>query len=161
MATLKDLDQAIYKAQAFLIQTQKEPGYWVGELEADASVTAGYIPLMHFMGVSIAPARLSRAVHFLMGKQSEDGSWSSYYGGPGDLNVTAQVYFALKLAGVPESEPTLIKARDFVLARGGLASTNTITKIWLALFGQYDYQGTPSIPAEIILLPKWSYFNIY
>ncbi len=38
---------------------------------------------------------------------------------------------------------------------------NTITRIWLALFGQFDYRGTPSIPPEIILLPNWFYFNIY
>jgi squalene-hopene/tetraprenyl-beta-curcumene cyclase len=38
---------------------------------------------------------------------------------------------------------------------------NTITRIWLSLFGQYDYRGTPSIPPEVVFLPNWFYFNIY
>ena len=38
---------------------------------------------------------------------------------------------------------------------------NVFTKITLALFGQYDWQGIPSMPPEIILAPKRFYFNLY
>jgi len=38
-------------------------GYWSGKLEADASVTAGYIPLMFFMHGQLDPDRQRKAVN--------------------------------------------------------------------------------------------------
>jgi squalene-hopene/tetraprenyl-beta-curcumene cyclase len=161
MVMLNALDKAIARTQDYLIRIQNKDGYWVGQLESDASVTAGYIPFMYFMGVEVDSLKRSKLLHYILGKQGQDGSWSSYCGGPGELNVTVQVYFALKLAGLQASEPSLQKARDFIVSHGGLMKTNTITRIWLALFGQLDYKYTPSIPAEIVLLPNWFYINIY
>ena len=160
-ATILMLDRALKKAQGYLLRNQDAKGYWVGELEADASVSAGYIPLMYFMTGKVDPVKQAKVVYYVKSRQKEDGSWSTFYGGPGDLNVTIQAYFALKLAGFSGSEPYMLKARDFVLSRGGVMKANTITRIWLAVFGQYDYRGTPSIPPEIIFLPNWFYLNIY
>ena len=53
------------------------------------------------------------------------------------------------------------RARDFILAQGGIRQANVITKIWLALFGQFDWRETPSVPPEVVFLPNWFYFNIY
>ena len=156
-----DLERAIKRTQDYLLRNQNEKGYWVGELEADASVAAGYISFMYFMEGAVDPLRQSKVINYVKSKQKDDGSWSTYHGGPGDLNVTVQVYFALKLAGIPASEIEMQKARAFILAQGGVMRTNTVTRVWLALFGQYDYRGTPSIPAEIIFLPNWFYLNIY
>lgn len=155
------LAQAIRRAQDYLLSIQSQEGYWVGELEADVTVTAGYIPLMYFMTGEVDPARQQKVVNYVKSKQRPDGSWSTYYDGPGDLSVTIQAYFALKLAGISPEEPFMRRAREFVRRRGGIAKANTLTKMWLALFGQYDWRGTPTIPPEIILLPSWFYFNIY
>jgi squalene-hopene/tetraprenyl-beta-curcumene cyclase len=155
------LEQAIRRTQDYLLGIQSQEGYWVGELEADVTVTAGYIPLMYFMRGEVDPERQRKVVNYVISKQRPDGSWGTYYGGPGDLSVTIQAYFALKLAGVSPTEPFMKQAREFVLSRGGIMRANVFTKIWLALFGQYDWQGVPSMPPEIILLPNWFYFNIY
>ncbi len=155
------LEKTIRKTQEYLIKAQNPRGYWVGELEADASVSAGYIPVMYFMTGKVDSTKQAKVINYVKSKQNPDGSWSSYYGGPGDLNVTVQVYFALKLGGVSAEEAFMRKARDFVISCGGVMNTNTITRIWLALFGQYDYRGTPSIPPEIVFLPNWFYLNIY
>jgi squalene-hopene/tetraprenyl-beta-curcumene cyclase len=158
---LGTLEQAIKRAQNYLLSLQSEEGYWVGELEADVSVTAGYIPLMYFLTGKIDPQRKRKILNYVKSKQQRDGSWSTYYGGPGDLNVTIQAYFALKLAGVSPAEPFMRRAREFILAHGGITKANTLTKIWLALFGQFNWRGTPAMPVEIMLLPHWFYFNIY
>ncbi len=155
------LTHALTKAVQNLLARQSAAGFWVGELEADASVTAGYIPLMYFLEGKVDPIKQARAVNYIRSKQNPDGSWSSYHAGPGDLNVTVQVYFALKLAGISADTPCMQEARRFILASGGLMKTNTITRIWLALFGQYEYRGTPSIPPEIALLPGWCNLSIY
>ncbi|MFQ6121545.1 MAG: squalene--hopene cyclase [Dehalococcoidales bacterium] len=158
---LSVVGQTITKAQDYLLSRQSQEGYWVGELEADVTVAAGYIPLIYFMTGEIDPERQRKIVNYVKSKQRADGSWSSYYGGPGDLNVTIQAYFALKLAGVAPTEPFMQRAQEFVLSQGGITKANTLTKIWLALFGQFDWRGTPAMPPEIILLPNWFYFNIY
>jgi len=155
------LDEAIKKTQEFLLRKQDKTGFWAGELEADASVTAGYIPFIYFMSENMDAGIRDRIINFIRLKQKDDGSWSIYHAGPGDLNVTVQVYFALKLAGISASEPHMLRARQFVMYNGGVMKVNTITRIWLAMFGQYDYRGTPSIPLEIALLPNSFFFNIY
>jgi len=154
-------EEAIFKAQTHLLDLQHPDGYWVGDLEADASVTAGYIPLMYFMEGKVDQVRVRKITHFIKGKQNPDGSWSAYHAGDGDLNVSIQVYFGLKLAGVSASEPFMQLATAFIRSKGGVSQASVFTKIWLALFGQYKWSGTPSVPPEIILLPNWFYFNIY
>lgn len=155
------VQEAIARTQGYLRDRQHEKGYWVGELEADASVTAGFIPLMYLLEGRVDPARQRKAVNQVMSKQLPDGSWSTYWGGPGDLNVTIQVYFALKLAGASGDEPHMRLARDWVLSHGGITRSNALTKIWLALFGQYDWRGTPTLPPELVYLPSWFYVSIY
>ncbi len=155
------LEEPIKKCQSHLLGIQNPKGYWVGELEADASVTAGYIPAMYFMGVEVDPQRRKKIVNFVLSKQRSDGTWGSYHDGPGNLSVSIQSYFSLKLAGISANEPFMVKARNFILESGGITRANVFTKIWLALFGQYDWRGVPSLPPEIIFLPNWFYFNIY
>ncbi len=155
------LDRAIAQAQAYLLSLQHADGYWVGELEADASVTAGYLPLMYWLGREVAPERKQKALSYVLGEQNSDGSWPMYRGGAGDLSVTVQVYFSLKLSGLSAEDERMRRARDFVLANGGVMKANVITKFWLALFGEFDWRGVPVIPPEIIFFPRWAPFNIY
>ncbi len=160
-ADLQAVEHALKRTQNYLLGIQSQGGYWVGELEADVTVAAGYIPWMHFMAVEVDPERRQKIVNYVKSKQRADGSWSAYHDGPGNLNVAIQAYFDLKLAGVSAEEPFMQQAREFVLAHGGITKANAFTKIWLALFGQFDWRGTPSLPPEVILLPNWFYFNIY
>jgi len=152
---------AIRKTQQFLLAQQAPEGYWVGELEGDSSVPAGYIPVMYFMTGQVDPARKEGVINKVLSMQNSEGAWPAYYEGPGDLNISIQSYFALKLAGISQEELFMQRARAFIRSQGGICQANVITKIWLALFGQFDWRGAPSVPPEIIFLPKWFYINIY
>ena len=55
----------------------------------------------------------------------------------------------------------MAKCRKWILAHGGVTACNTFTKMFLCALGQYDYDAVPAIPPEIVLFPKWFYFNIY
>jgi squalene-hopene/tetraprenyl-beta-curcumene cyclase len=159
--SLTRITEAIQRTVNFLIQRQDPAGFWVGELEADASVSAGYIPLKYYMEGKVDPDQQSMVINKVKSLQNLDGSWSAFYGGAGDLNVTIQVYFALKLAGVSAAETNMKQACGFILSKGGIDRANLFAKIWLALFGQFDWRRIPSIPPEIVFLPNWFYFNIY
>jgi len=155
------LERAIQQAQAALLRAQHPEGYWVGRLQADASVGAGYLPLMYFLTGSLPAGRAAKIVDHLLSTLRSDGSWPSYFGGPGDLNVSLQTYFALKLAGLTCAEPAMKAARAFIREAGGIEAASTITRIWLALFGQVSWDTVPTIPPELILLPGWLPLSIY
>ncbi len=155
------LDDAIRRSQAWFISRQHpSEGYWVAELEADTTLTSEYLMLRRFLD-RVDPERERKAIRYLKAMQLPDGGWPIYYGGSSEISASVKAYFALKLSGVSGDEPFMVRAKECILAKGGVVQANVFTKITLALFDQYDWQGVPSMPPEIMLLPKWFYFNIY
>ena len=144
----------------YLLSLQHPDGYWCGELEADSMLEADYI-FLHTLLESGDPERLKRACTEMMRYQKEDGSWSLYPGGPGNISLSVKCYFSAKLMGIPADDPRLAKCREWILAHGGVVECNTFTKMYLCALGQYDYDAVPAIPPEIVLFPNWFYFNIY
>ena len=156
----RDVVEAIQKSQSYLLDHQAPDGFWVDELEADTSLTSEYLMLRHFLG-KVDPIREKRAVRYLIDSQLPDGGWNIYHDGPSNISTSIKAYFALKLSGISLHEPFMQRARENILERGGVVNANVFTKIGLALFGQYNWQGIPFMPPELILLPRWFYFNLY
>jgi squalene-hopene/tetraprenyl-beta-curcumene cyclase len=155
------LDDAVRRSQAwFLSRQHASEGYWVAELEADTTLTAEYLMLRRFLD-RVDPDRERKAVRYLRAMQLPDGGWPIFYGGPSEISASVKAYFALKVSGVSVDEPFMVRAKDCILAKGGVVQTNVFTKITLALFDQYDWEGVPHMPVELMLLPKGFYFNIY
>jgi squalene-hopene/tetraprenyl-beta-curcumene cyclase len=155
------LDTAIARAQAALLARQAADGHWVGELEADTTITSEYLLLCHLLD-RVDRVREAKAVRYLRRQQRPDGGYPLWAGGPTNLSATIKAYFALKLAGVPVDDPAMAKARAQILRLGGPARANVFTKIQLALFGEYDWNGVPAMPVEIMLLPRSFFlFNLY
>jgi squalene-hopene/tetraprenyl-beta-curcumene cyclase len=157
---LRRVSEALHRSQNYFLRTQHPDGYWWGELESNPTMEAEYIMLTHFLR-SDEGDRIRKVANDIRSRQSPDGSWRMYYGAPGDLSTTIECYFALKLAGVLPTDPMMEKARDFIIKSGGIPRARIFTKIWLALFGQWDWRGTPAMPLELILLPARAAFSIY
>ena len=49
----------------------------------------------------------------------------------------------------------MVRARRSILKAGGAAKANVFTRTSLALFGQVPWRAVPSMPVELIFLPKW------
>ncbi|MET0484052.1 MAG: prenyltransferase/squalene oxidase repeat-containing protein, partial [Candidatus Rokuibacteriota bacterium] len=155
------LQDAIGRAQRHLLSIQAPDGHWVGELEADRALTAEYLLFCHLID-RVNRDQEQKAARYLRRRQNPDGGWSLFDGGPSDLSATIKIYFALKMAGTPVGDPVMVAARNRVLEMGGPTKANVFTKIQLALFGEYDWNGVPTMPAEIMLLPPpFFLFNIY
>ena len=154
------LDVAIELSRDFLFREQLPEGYWWAELESNVTITSEYVMLFHFMG-TVDKERERKLANYILSKQTEKGFWCIYFGGPGDLSTTVEAYFALKLAGYPAEHPAMVKARAFILEKGGIIKCRVFTKIFLALFGEFAWFGVPSMPVELMLLPTWAYFNVY
>lgn len=154
------LDDALARGREALLALQSPQGYWWAELESNVTMAAEHLLLEHFLGIG-EPNRWSQLCRYLLQHQSADGSWPIYFGGPGDVSITTEAYFALKLAGIDASRPEMVRAREFVLAHGGVAETRIFTKLWLSLFGEFDWSAFPAMPPETMLLPDRGPFNIY
>jgi squalene-hopene/tetraprenyl-beta-curcumene cyclase len=153
------LDHAVFAARDSLIARQSAQGYWLFELEADCTIPAEYIMMMHFLDEIDAPLEKKLAV-YLRTHQAEHGGWPLYHGGDLNISCTVKAYYALKLAGDDPQAPHMARARAAILERGGAARSNVFTRIALALFGQLPWRGVPYIPVEIMLLPRWFPFHL-
>src|SRR5690348_6604127 len=98
-ADLADVESAIAHGRDFVFSLQHPEGYWSGELEADSMLEADYI-FLHTLLESGDPGRLRRAYNEMMRYQNEDGSWSLYPGGPGNISLSVKCYSAAKLMGL-------------------------------------------------------------
>ena len=154
------LEQAIALSQEYLLSIQHSDGYWWGELESNVTITAEVV-LLHKIWHTDKTRPLNKAESYLRSQQRIHGGWELYYGDGGDLSTSVEAYMALRLLGVSVHDPALIKAKKFILQQGGISKTRIFTKMHLALIGCYDWQGLPSIPPWIILLPEESPFTIY
>jgi squalene-hopene/tetraprenyl-beta-curcumene cyclase len=154
------LDRAIAAARDELTRRQNLEGCWQFQLEADATIPAEYIMMMHFLDEIDEPLEAKLAV-YLRSRQGEHGGWPLYHNGAFDISCSVKAYFALKLAGDSPESPHMVRARAAILRNGGAAATNVFTRIALALFGQLPWRAVPYIPVEIVLLPRWFPFNLH
>ena len=155
------LGQMIDGATDWLLNRQHDEGFWVGQLESNACMEAEWILALWFMHQEdhhLVP----RLAQSLRQTQREDGSWQIYHGAPkGDVNATVEAYAALRTVGTPADDPALTRAREWILAHGGLRNIRVFTRYWLALIGEFPWTKTPNIPPEVILFPNWFAFSIY
>ena len=156
----ESIDRAIARARAALLACRIGKGYWVGELQGDSILESEFILLKFILGQESDP-NLPAIAAYLRSLQQSDGGWNLFPGGAPDLSGTVKAYFALKLMGDDPQSPAMKSARDLIRRMGGAEKCNSFTKFYFAALGQISYNACPSIPPEIVFLPKWCYFNLY
>ena len=140
------------RAVDHLLGLQSPEGWWKGELETNVTMDAEDLLMRQFLGIR-TPEETEQSARWIRSRQRADGSWATYWFGPGDLSTTAEAYIALKLAGDDPEAPHMALAREFVLAGGGLEQCRVFTRIWLALFGEWSWDDVPAMPPELVFLP--------
>src|ERR671938_2037808 len=125
------LDTAVERATARLLGLQHPDGWWVGELESNATMIAQHLFWLHFLGLR-DPETDRKLANELLARRRDDGTWSIWYYGPPALSTSLQAYVALKLAGVDPGA----RSRDYIVSHGGVPKSRVFTKCFLALLGQ-------------------------
>ncbi len=148
------------RAADHLLALQDGGGYWCADLTADTTLESDYILLQLWLhppdGTNWNPPTrplVDKAVRSILERQLPDGGFNIYVKGPSEISATVKAYFALKVAGLAIDDPRLVRARDRILALGGIQAANSYVKINLSLFDMYPRQYCPSIPPEVMLLP--------
>src|SRR5689334_6805564 len=149
------VDKVLGEATAALLKLQREDGHWVFELEADATIPSEYVLLVHYLAETPNLELETKIGNYLRRIQGSHGGWPLYHGGPFDISATVKAYFALKMIGDDSDAPHMVRARNAIHVRGGAIKTNVFTRILLALFGETSWSNVPTVPVELILLPRW------
>ncbi len=155
---------AVKRAAANLEAQQDAQGCWCAELTADTTLESDYILLQLWMhppvnGVWNPPtvALVKKAAQSILARQLPDGGFNIYQQGPTEISATVKAYTALRLAGLGVDDPRLARARECILARGGIQAANSYVKINLSLFDLYPREHVPTIPPEMMLLGQMIY----
>ena len=149
------IDLAIAAATDAILALQRDDGHWVFELEADATIPSEYVLLVHYLGETANPELERKIGIYLRRIRGADGGWPLYHAGAFDLSASVKAYFALKMIGDSPDAPHMLEAREAILARGGASQANVFTRYLLALYGELPWEAGPTVPVELILLPRW------
>ena len=147
-------------AATHLLSLQHPDGWWKGELETNVTIDAEDLFVRHFLGILTEPQRNATA-RWIRSKQREDGTWATFFGGPGDLSTTVEAYVALRLVGDPPDAAHMRDAAAFVRDGGGVERTRVFTRMWLSLLSLHSWDDVPVLPPEQILLPARAPLSVY
>ncbi len=156
----KVIDVMIDAAVRNLLGQRRDDGHWCSELEGDTILESEYVLLLHFLGRGDDP-RVAACCERLRSQQQSDGGWAIYPDGPTAPSVSVKAYLCLKLAGDDPQSARMADARRAILRAGGLRACNSYTRLYLSIFGLWSWRRSPAVPPELILLPRWFYFNLH
>jgi squalene-hopene/tetraprenyl-beta-curcumene cyclase len=159
-APASQLESHIQAAAAALLNRQRDDGHWSFEFEADATIPAEYILLVHYLGEEPDLEREAKIGHYLRRIQGEHGGWPLFHKGDFDMSASVKGYFALKMIGDDIDAPHMARARDAILEHGGAEMSNVFTRFLLAMYGILGWRSVPVMPVEIVLLPRWFPFHM-
>jgi squalene-hopene/tetraprenyl-beta-curcumene cyclase len=157
---VEEARRALAAAVAHLRGLQDAAGWWKGELETNVTMEAEDLLLREFLGIR-RPEDTDHTARWIRSKQRADGSWANFFEGPADLSTTVEAWVALRLAGDPVDAPHMVAAQKMIRDAGGVERSRVFTRIWLALFGLWQWEELPPLPPEIILLPAKAPLSIY
>jgi squalene-hopene/tetraprenyl-beta-curcumene cyclase len=154
------VESVLAGAVNWLKRRQGSDGSWVGVVDSNACISAEWLLAGHILGLEL-PMQAG-LVRWLLERQRSDGSWEIYPGAPhGDINSTVEVYAALRAVGLAPEDAAMSRAREWILANGGLRDVRVFTRYWLAMIGAWPWRATPNLPPEIIHFKPWFPFSIY
>ena len=153
-------ESALHRSVDHLISLQSPEGWWKAELETNVTMDAEDLMLRHFLGILDDPSADDTA-RWIRSSQNADGTWSTFFGGPGDLSTTIEAYLGLRLAGDQPDQTHMRAASEWIQRNGGIEGSRVFTRIWLAMLGGWSWEDLPVIPPEVMFLPSRVPLNIY
>ncbi|MCL6574222.1 MAG: squalene--hopene cyclase, partial [Bacillus sp. (in: Bacteria)] len=145
-----------------LRKDQSPDGSWNYPFETGISTDAYTIILLRTMELNDEEL-IQGLTKRILSRQEKNGAWKLFYDeGDGNLTATVEAYYALLYSGYFKQNNTyLLRAKKFILAKGGLKEVSMFTKVMLSLTGHYEWPNFSPLPIEVILLPHYFPINFY
>ena len=150
---LASIDLAVENLRAL----QAEDGHWPGDYGGPMFLLPMLVALYHATGSleTVPLARRDGMVRYFWSVQHADGSIGLHAEDRrGMLFTTVLGYVALRILGVPASEPRLVTMRAWIKAHGGPVGAAPWGKWTLCLLGLYDWRGVHPVLPELWLMPE-------
>ncbi|MCR8643378.1 squalene--hopene cyclase [Paenibacillus sp. N1-5-1-14] len=162
MQLLYQVESEISRIVSSLQTVQYADGSWRMCVDAGPRIDAYMILLMRSLqiGDEVLIGRLAERIAML---QTNNGSWKIYGDeDKGNVSATIECYYALLWAGTHQKTDENMKAaKQFILSEGGIESSSLLTKIMLAVTGQFPWKSHPLLPVELLALPSNFPINLY
>ncbi len=152
------LPQAAARAASHLASLQSPNGLWP-KLPAGSP----YLDVLHALGAwllgrkdhPLQPPHGEAWARRILARQNPDGGFPLWHGGPSDARYGIETYLALRLAGLPASEPALRALGRMIAEQGGLEHDGAIS--WTRLLWAGAARGRGGSPGP----PEHYYFVGY
>ncbi len=158
--TLAEIDKRVESATDALLSARKDGAHWCFELEADSTIPAEYVLFRHFRGEPEDLELEAKIAVYLRRIQGAHGGWPLFHDGALNMSASVKAYYALKMIGDDPDAPHMVRARDAILKNGGAEQSNVFTRFLLALYGEVPWWAVPTMPVEIMHLPRWFPFHL-
>jgi len=136
----------------FLRSQQTERGSLHGDYDGPLFLLPGYV----FAHVAThTPLGDLAVVDTLYQTQNSDGGWGLHLDGPSALFTSVLSYVALRLVGMSYDDDAAVRARRFILSRGGAGNVASWGKYWLCILNLHDWDGVHPVSPELWAAPSW------
>ena len=151
MNKLEEIEEVINLSKSFAWDTHKDSCYWLYPPYLGTFFISQYYLVLRYLGcVQQSKIDVARLKQLLLSTQREDGGWEQVpepNRAESHLDATVFNYWFLKASeSLNVDDQVMKRARKFILDQGGVASCSHMTKIWMCLFGQHDWNVIPPIP---------------
>lgn len=110
----------------------------------------GLLITWYVTNTPIPPEYATEIKRYLFARQHpEDGGWGLHIEAHSSVFGTAMNYVALRIVGVSEDDPRMIKARGLLHKFGGAIYGPHWAKAWLSILGVMEWEGVNPVPPEI------------
>ena len=134
------LSDEIKRIISILKKDQSEVGTWDYPFETGITTDAYMIILLRSLTIDDEEL-IKELVDRILSEQQDSGAWKLFYDEEDDGNVAATIeaYYALLYSGYCSHDDVRMQiARQFILSNGGIDKSNLLTKIMLAVTGQFS-----------------------
>ncbi|WP_416825607.1 squalene--hopene cyclase [Ectobacillus polymachus] len=138
-----------------LSNDQSPDGSWRYPFETGISTDSYMIILLRTLEINDEEL-IKSLVERISSRQERSGSWKLFRDEEeGNVSATIDAYYALLYSGYRNKhEKEMQMARQFILSKGGITKAQMLTKMILAITGQYAWPSDFFIPIEVMLLPR-------
>ena len=140
--TLPDQARATAKRGFHFYQGLQTPdGNWPGDYGGPLFLEPGMVIVSYITQTPIPEPHAAVCKQYMVNMQNEDGGWGLHIEGTSTMMGTVLQYIALRLLGIKKDDPSIEKARKWILDNGGANYIPSWGKIYLCVLGIYEWEG--------------------
>jgi squalene-hopene/tetraprenyl-beta-curcumene cyclase len=147
------VEGALSRAHAAVCEIQRAGGRWEAENLAGPFGTAWLLVFERFLGM-LSERDTREGERHLRRNQRDDGSAPGWpFADRGTLEASCVWYAGMHAAGVPDTDPAMVRARAYIDRRGGFGKTTLLGRVVLGTAGVIPPEALPWVPLAFKLLP--------